>query len=49
MTSAYSVTDDFYKYYGINKSEISANSAENTVNVTLSANGKTYSSTLTEK
>ncbi|MDE6666621.1 MAG: hypothetical protein K2K14_10640 [Ruminococcus sp.] len=49
VTSSYSVTDDFYKYYGISKSDINGNSAKKTVNVTLSADGKTYSGSLTEK
>lgn len=46
VTSSYSVTDDFYKYYGLEKLE---NSAKKTVNITLSADGKNYSGTLTEK
>lgn len=49
VTSSYSVTDDFYKYYGINKSDINGNSVKKNINITLSADGKTYFGMLTEK
>ena len=48
-TSAYSVTDDFYKYYGLSKSDVYPSTTKKTKNITLTVDGKTYSGTLTEK
>lgn len=49
VTSAYSVTDDFYKYYNLSTSDIYSTKVKKVMNVTLSADGKNYSGTLTEK
>lgn len=48
-TSAYSVTDDFYKYYGLSKSDVYPSTTKKTKNITLTVDGTTYSGTLTEK
>lgn len=47
-TSAYSVTDDFYKYYGFTKSEVCPENRKSR-NITLIIDGVTYSGTLAEK
>lgn len=47
-TSSYSVTDDFYKYYGLSKSDVYSGKAK-TINITLEFDGKTYSGTLSER
>lgn len=49
-TTAYSVTDDFYKYYGLVKSDVYP-TAENkkSKNITLVIDGITYCGTLDEK
>ncbi|MDE5583872.1 MAG: hypothetical protein K2J08_09220 [Ruminococcus sp.] len=47
--TSYSVTDDFYKYYGLSKSDVYPSTAKKTLNVTISADGVTYSGTLTAK
>ena len=48
-TSAYSLTDDFYKYYNLNKSDVYPTTVKKIVNVTISVDGVTYSGTITEK
>lgn len=48
-TSAYSITDDFYKYYGLKKSDVYPATAKKTKTVTLTVDGVTYSGTLAEK
>lgn len=48
-TSAYSVTDDFYKYYGLSKSNVYPTTAKKTAEVSVTIDGKTYSGMLTEK
>lgn len=48
-TSAYSVTDDFYKYYGLSKSDVYPASAKKSKNITIIIDGVTYSGTVTEK
>ncbi|MDE5583599.1 MAG: hypothetical protein K2J08_07835 [Ruminococcus sp.] len=48
VTSAYSVTDDFYKYYGLSKSDVYPVTTKKTKEITLTVDGKTYSGTLTE-
>ncbi len=48
-TNAYSVTDDFYKYYGLSKSDVYPVSAKKSKEFTITVNGVTYSGTLTEK
>lgn len=47
-SSAYSVTDDFYKYYGLTKSEVCPENRKSR-NITLIIDGVTYSGTLAEK
>ena len=49
VTSAYSVTDDFYKYYGLSKSDVYPASAKKSKNITLTIDGVTYEGTITEK
>lgn len=49
VTSAYSVTDNFYKYYGLSKSDVYPASAKKSKNITLVIDGVTYSGTITEK
>ncbi len=49
-TSAYSVTDDFYKYYGLTKSDVYPTSTvKKSKNITLVIDDVTYSGTITEK
>ena len=49
-TTAYSVTDDFYKYYGLSKSDVySTIATKKSKNITLTIDGVTYEGTLTEK
>lgn len=49
-TSAYSVTDDFYKYYGLSKSDVyPTNINKKSKNITLIIDGVTYSGTIAEK
>ena len=49
-TTAYSVTDDFYKYYGLSKSDVYPTKAtKKSKNITLTIDGVTYEGTLTEK
>lgn len=48
-TTAYSVTDDFYKYYKLTKSDVYPASAKKSKNITLTIDGVTYSGTLEEK
>ena len=48
-TSAYSVTDDFYKYYNLSKFDVYPSITKKTLNVTISADGVTYFGTLTAK
>lgn len=48
-TTAYSVTDDFYKYYGLSKSDVYPASAKKSKEFTITVDGVTYSGTLTEK
>ncbi|MDE5582817.1 MAG: hypothetical protein K2J08_03835 [Ruminococcus sp.] len=48
VTTAYSLTDDFYNYYGINKSEISGNS-DNSRDFSMTFGGRTYVGKITEK
>ncbi len=49
VTTASSVTDDFYKYYGLDKSEVYPVSAKKTAEVSVTVDGKSYSGTLSEK
>ncbi len=52
VTTAYSVTDDFYKYYKLSKTDIygtSGTTDKRTRSVTLIIDGVTYYGTLTEK
>lgn len=46
ITTAYSITNDFYSYYGVAKSN---KTAKKTKTITLTVDGVTYSGTLTEK
>lgn len=48
-TTAYSVTDDFYKYYGLSKSDVYPASAKKSKEFTITVDGVTYSGMLTEK
>ena len=49
-TTAYSVTDDFYKYYGLSKSDVYPTTTTNkNISITLTIDDKVYSGTLTEK
>ena len=48
-TSACSVTDDFYKYYGLKKSDVYPTTTQKTAEVSMTIDGKTYSGMLTEK
>ena len=49
-TTAYSVTDDFYKYYGLSKSDVYPTTAvKKSKNITLIIDGVTYLGTVTEK
>ena len=45
-TTAYSVTDDFYKYYGISRTDIQS---KKTKNISLTIDDITYTGVLTEK
>lgn len=45
-TSSYSVTDDFYKYYGLSKSDIQT---KKTKNISLTIDNTVYVGVLTEK
>lgn len=51
VTSAYSVTDDFYKHYKLSKTDVYGVTAQEkkTKDVTLTIDGVTYTGTLTEK
>lgn len=50
VTTAYSVTDDFYKYYGLTKSDVYPTSnAKKSLNITVTVDGTTYSGTIAEK
>ncbi|MDE5763739.1 MAG: hypothetical protein K2I00_02090 [Ruminococcus sp.] len=49
VTSAYSVTNDFYKYYGLSKSDVYPAMSEKSKNITLIIDGVTYTGTLIEK
>lgn len=51
VTTAYSVTDDFYSYYNLSKSDVypTTTTTKKTAEVSVTVNGKTYSGTLTEK
>lgn len=44
-----SVTSDFYAYYGLTKSEVYPTAKKDTIEVTVTLNGKNYSGILTEK
>ncbi|MDE5772745.1 MAG: hypothetical protein K2I06_14185 [Ruminococcus sp.] len=46
--TSYSVTDDFYKYYGLSKSDVYPSTTKKTKDITLTVDGTTYSGTLTE-
>lgn len=49
VTTAYSVTDDFYSHWGLTKSDVYGSSAaKSTKQVTLIIDGKTYVGELTE-
>ncbi|MDE7138546.1 MAG: hypothetical protein K2O29_08850, partial [Ruminococcus sp.] len=48
-TSAYSVTDDFYKYYSLSKSDVYPATVKKSKDITLTLDGVTYSGILTEK
>lgn len=47
-STSYSVTDDFYKYYNLSKSDVYPDTGK-TKNFTIIIDGVTYSGTLTEK
>lgn len=51
VTTAYSVTDDFYSYYNLSKSDVypTTTTTKKTAEVSVTVDGKTYSGTLTEK
>ena len=50
VTTAYSVTDDFYKHWKLSKNDVYGNAQnKKTKSVTLTIDGVTYSGTLTEK
>ena len=49
ITSTYSVTGDFYKYYNLSKSDVYPAMSEKSKNITLIIDGMTYSGTVTEK
>lgn len=51
VTTAYSVTNDFYSHYKLSKSDVYGTSApaKKTKSVTLTVDGVTYEGTLTEK
>ena len=49
ITTASSVTDDFYKYYALSKLDVYPASAKNSKNITLTIDGITYNGTITEK
>ncbi|MBP3380048.1 MAG: hypothetical protein J6K77_04225, partial [Ruminococcus sp.] len=50
VTTAYSVTDDFYKHWKLCKSDVYGNApAKKTKSVSLTIDDVTYSGTLTEK
>ena len=48
-TSSYSLTDNFYKYYNLNKSDVYPTAVKKSKDITLTVDGVTYSSTITEK
>ena len=48
-TTAYSITNDFYKYYGLSESDVYPASAKKSKKFTITVDGVTYSGTLTEK
>ena len=47
--TSYSVTSDFYAYYGLKKSDVYPATTKKTKTITLTIDGVTYSGTLTEK
>ncbi len=48
--TSYSVTDDFYKYYGLSKSDVYPTiTTKKSKNITITIDGTTYSGTLEEK
>lgn len=49
VTTAYSVTDDFYKYYSLSKSDVYGSAPADTIDISITLDGKTYSGTLTAK
>ncbi|MDE6520067.1 MAG: DUF882 domain-containing protein [Ruminococcus sp.] len=49
VTTSRSITDDFYKYYGLSKSDVYPASAKKSKNITLTIDNVTYSGTVTEK
>ena len=49
VTTVRSVTDDFYKYYGLSKSDVYPAPAKKSKNITITIDGVTYSGTITEK
>lgn len=50
VTTAYSVTDDFYKHWKLSKNDVYGTApAKKTKSVTLTIDGVTYQGTLTEK
>lgn len=51
-TTVYSVTEDFYDYYGLSKSDVygaSESASADTLDISITLDGKTYSGTLTAK
>ena len=48
-TSAYSITDDFYKYYKLSETDVYPVSAKKSKKFTITVDGVTYQGTLTEK
>ena len=50
VTTAYSVTDDFYKYYGLTKSDVYPTATvKKSINITVTLDGTTYSGAIDEK
>lgn len=49
VTTSYSVTDDFYKYYGLKKSDVYPSTTKKIAEVSVTVDGVNYSGTLTEK
>ena len=48
-TTAYSVTEDFYDYYDLSKEDVYGSAPADTLDISITLDGKTYSGTLTAK